>query len=141
MNGEEEKGLVLFDGVCNFCNNSINFIIRHDKNDRFRFAPLQSETGKKTLVKFGLQDTKIESVVLVENGKCYTKTTAALRIAKKLDRLYPLCFYAFIWIPPFLRNIAYDIIAKYRYAWWGKRDACMIPSPELRKKFVDTVIS
>ncbi|GAB4132791.1 MAG: thiol-disulfide oxidoreductase DCC family protein [Bacteroidia bacterium] len=130
-----DKSIVLFDGVCNFCNNSINFIIRNDVKDRFRFAPLQSELGKKIQQQFHLDDEQLSSVILIENNKIYTKTTAALRIAKKLKGLWPL-MYAFIIIPYPVRDIAYNIIAKYRYKWWGQKDACMIPTPEIRNKFI-----
>lgn len=139
MSQEENHAVVLFDGVCNFCNNSINFIIRHDKRDYFRYAPLQSPLGQKMLGEHGLDKKEITSVILFENGKLYTKTSAALRIAKKLNAGWPLFFYLFIWIPPFIRNVVYDIIARNRYRWWGKKDSCMIPSPDVRKKFLDTV--
>ncbi len=132
----DQHALVLFDGVCNFCNDRINFIIRHDKKNHFRFAPLQSETGKKVLRENGRDDTDPDTFILVENGKIYDRTTAALRIARKLDGLWPL-LYAFIIVPPFIRDVAYRIIAKNRYKWWGKQESCMIPTPEVRKKFVD----
>lgn len=137
---QENHPLVLFDGVCVFCNNSINFIIRKDTRDHFRFAPLQSPLGQKMLADHGLKDQRIESVVLFENGKVYMKTSAALRIAKKLKGGWPLFFYCFIWIPPFIRNVVYDIIARNRYRWWGKKDSCMVPTPDVRKKFVDTAV-
>jgi predicted DCC family thiol-disulfide oxidoreductase YuxK len=133
---EGSHALVLFDGVCNFCNERINFIIRHDKKNYFRFAPLQSETGKKVLRENGRDDTDPDTFILVENGKIYDRTTAALRIAKKLNGAWPL-MYAFIVVPPFIRDVVYRIIAKNRYKWWGKKESCMIPTPEVRKKFVD----
>lgn len=135
MSEKEQHALVLFDGVCNFCNNSINFIIRHDKRDYFRFAPLQSPTGEKLVAENGLAGHNLDSVILSENGKVYTKTSAALRIARRLNGLWPLLF-AFIIVPPFIRDIVYNIIAKNRYRWWGKKDACMIPTPDVRKKFI-----
>lgn len=139
MSNQEKHAIVLFDGVCVFCNNSINFIIRKDAKDYFRYSPLQSELGKKILAENGLASEKIDSVILLENGKLFTKTSAALHIAKNLKGGWPICFYCFIWIPPFIRNIVYDIIAKNRYRWWGKKDSCMVPTPEIRKKFLDTV--
>lgn len=135
MNDLNSKGVVLFDGVCNFCNSSVNFIIRHDKKDFFRFTPLQSEIGIKISEKYNLDSGNLKSVILVEKGRIYTKTTAALRIAKQLSGGWPL-LYAFIIIPAPIRDVVYNIIAKYRYKWWGERDACMIPTPEIRKKFL-----
>lgn len=132
----DQHALVLFDGVCNFCNDRINFIIKHDRKNYFRFAPLQSETGKKVLRENGRDDQDPDTFILVENGKIYDRTTAALRIAKKLNGLWPL-LYAFIIVPPFIRDVAYRIIAKNRYRWWGKKESCMIPTPEVRRKFVD----
>jgi predicted DCC family thiol-disulfide oxidoreductase YuxK len=135
MSESEKKGIVLFDGVCNFCNRSINFMIRHDKNDYFRFAPLQSSTGEELMRKNGMETAKPDSVVLYEKGKLYTKTSAALRIARRLNGAWPL-LYAFIVVPPFFRDIVYTIIARNRYRWWGKTEACMVPTPEVRRKFI-----
>jgi len=127
--------IVLFDGVCNFCNNSINFIIRRDKKDLFRFAPLQSELGEELKRKYSIPEKFMDSVILIENGKVYFKTTAALRIARRLGGGWPL-MYGFIIVPPFIRDIVYNIIAKNRYKWWGQRESCMIPTPEVRRKFI-----
>lgn len=135
MNELNSKGVILFDGVCNFCNSSVNFIIRHDKKDYFRFTPLQSEIGMKISEKYNLDSGNLKSVILVDKGKIYTKTTAALRIAKQLSGAWPV-LYVFIIVPPPIRDVVYNIIAKYRYKWWGERDACMIPTPEIRKKFL-----
>ncbi|MCK6638569.1 MAG: thiol-disulfide oxidoreductase DCC family protein [Bacteroidia bacterium] len=135
MNDLNSKGVVLFDGVCNFCNSSVNFIIRHDKKDFFRFTPLQSEIGIKISEKYNLDSGNLKSVILVEKGRIYTKTTAALRIAKQLSGGWPL-LYAFIIVPAPIRDVVYNIIAKYRYKWWGERESCMIPTPEIRKKFL-----
>ncbi len=135
MNELNSKGVVLFDGVCNFCNSSVNFIIRHDKKDYFRFTPLQSEIGMKISEKYNLDSGNLKSVILVDKGKIYTKTTAALRIAKQLSGAWP-ALYIFIIVPAPIRDVVYNIIAKYRYKWWGERDACMIPTPEIRKKFL-----
>jgi predicted DCC family thiol-disulfide oxidoreductase YuxK len=131
----EKHAIVLFDGVCNFCNDRINFIIRHDKKDYFRFAALQSDIGKKILADHGINMPDPDTFILVENGKTYDRTTAALRIVKHLSGLWPM-LYAFIIVPPFIRDIVYRIIAKNRYKWWGERESCMIPTPEVRKKFL-----
>jgi len=127
--------IVLFDGVCNFCNSSVNLIMKHDKKNIFKFAALQSEKGGELQKKFGLNPKDLSSFILVEEEKYFTKTTAALRVAKHLGFPWKLS-YIFIIIPPFIRNISYNIIAKYRYKWFGKRDACRIPTPEEKEKFL-----
>ncbi|MCI0472200.1 MAG: DCC1-like thiol-disulfide oxidoreductase family protein, partial [Ignavibacteria bacterium] len=120
------KAVVLFDGVCNFCNASVNFIIDRDKNDYFRFASLQSEDGIKILYQFGLDSTNLTTLILVEGEKYFVKSSAALRIAGRLKFPWNL-FAIFLVIPPFIRNPVYDLIAHNRYKWLGKRDACRIP--------------
>jgi predicted DCC family thiol-disulfide oxidoreductase YuxK len=132
---EDNKSLLLFDGVCNLCNSSVQFILLRDKKDRFRFASLQSDYGQNLLREHNLPTESFNSLVLVENGKVYQKSTAALRIARKLKGLWPLLF-AFIIIPPFIRNFVYDIIAKNRYRWFGKKEECMLPRPEWKQKFL-----
>lgn len=127
--------VILFDGVCNFCNSSINFIIRHDKKNRFHFAPLQSEPGTAIIKQHNLPEEFLSSVILIEDGKAYVKSTAALRIARRLNGGWPL-FYGFIILPPFCRDWVYNIIARNRYKWWGKKESCMVPTPEVRKKFL-----
>ncbi|NHB69998.1 DUF393 domain-containing protein [Bacteroidales bacterium M08MB] len=128
------KSIILFDGVCNLCNASVQFIIKRDKGDYFRFAALQSETGKAIANKYDVSDNA-SSVILIENEKKYTESTAALKIAKKLSGLWPL-LYLFIIIPPPIRNSIYRIIAKNRYRWFGKKDECMVPPPEQTHKFI-----
>jgi len=127
------SAIILFDGVCNFCDGSVNFIIEHDKKNYFKFAPLQSEAGQKYVEKFGL--SAIDSVILVENDKTYTHSTAALKVAKHLSGIWSL-FYAFIIIPKPVRDFFYKLFAKYRYELFGKKDECMIPTPEVRAKFL-----
>lgn len=106
-----------------------------DKYDLFRFAALQSDTGIELQKKLGIDPTDLQSIILIEGNRYFKKTTAALRIAKDLTFPYYL-LYPLIIIPPFIRNIAYNIIAKYRYKWFGKKDACRIPTPEERAKFL-----
>ncbi len=130
-----DTAILLFDGVCNLCNSSVNFIIKHDKKNYFQFASIQSETGQELLKKHNINASTTDSVVLIENNKYYIKSTATLRIAKHLDGLYPL-LYAFIIIPSFIRNVVYDLIARNRYKWFGKRETCMIPTDEIRSKFI-----
>jgi len=127
------KAIILFDGVCNFCNSSINLTIRNDKKGYFQFAPLQSEVAKQLLGEITL--TMPESVILIEDGKLYRHSTAALRIAKKLDGLWPL-FYGLIIIPKPLRDVIYRFIAKRRYKWFGKTEACMVPTKEVKSRFL-----
>ncbi|RKQ49860.1 putative DCC family thiol-disulfide oxidoreductase YuxK [Roseivirga pacifica] len=128
--------MLLFDGVCNLCNGAVNFIIDHDPKGHFKFAALQSDFGQEKLKELGYNQQDFDSLVLLSEDKVYKKSSAALRIAKKLSGLYPL-LYVFIIIPPFIRHGVYDIIAKNRYKWWGKRDSCRMPTPELRARFVD----
>ncbi len=132
-NTEGFEAIVFFDGVCNFCNSSINFIIRNDKKGYFHFAALQSETAARLIPEINLEVP--ESVVLKEGLKIYTKSTAALRIAKRMDGLWPV-FYLFIIIPKFLRDPLYDIIGRNRYRWFGKKESCMIPGPDIRSRFI-----
>lgn len=133
MDVGEGKAIVLFDGVCNLCSNSVQFIIKRDRSDRFRFASLDSETGKELLRTHGV---KADSIVLVEDGKAYLRSTAALRIARKLSGAYPLLYLAIL-IPEFIRDNIYTIIAKNRYRWFGKHSECWLPLPHLKQKFLN----
>lgn len=127
--------IILFDGVCNLCNSSVNFIIDRDKKNIFKFAALQSETGQKFLNKFGMDQNDFDSVVLVDENKFYSKSSAALKIVKEFPFLWK-ALYIFIIIPAPLRNFFYDLVAKNRYNWFGKKDSCRMPSPELKNKFL-----
>lgn len=129
-----KQAIILFDGVCNFCNDWVNFIIEHDSKNHFKFAPLQSEIAEKLLAKYNV-DKETDSVILIEDGKAYTYSTAALRIARNLDGIWSL-FYNLLLVPKFIRNFFYKILAKYRYKLFGKKDECMIPTPEIRRKFL-----
>lgn len=129
------SAIVLFDGVCNFCNGSVNFIIEHDKANYFKFAPLQSEIGQNLLEKHGIDKNEIDSVILIEDEMSYMYSTAALRIARKLDGIWS-SFYIFRFVPSFIRDFAYKLFAKYRYKLFGKQDACMLPTPEIRARFL-----
>jgi len=131
----QEHDVLLFDGVCNLCNSSVNFIIDRDPKQHFRFAALQSDYGQEKLKELGFNQESFDSLVLLSNGKVYRKSSAALRIAKKLNGLWP-ALYLFIIVPPFIRNAVYDLIGKNRYRWWGKRDSCRMPTPELKQRFV-----
>ena len=127
--------IILFDGVCNLCNSSVNFIIDHDKRNDFRFASLQSEAGQDLLKKFHLNVKDFDSIILVENGKHYERSSAVLKIVKKFPGLWKL-LYLFIIVPKPLRDFVYDIIADNRYKWFGKKESCRVPTPELKEKFL-----
>ena len=132
----KDKQLILFDGICNLCNASVLYVIKHDKANRFMFAPLQSEVGKQIIQKFNVDPTKTDSILLYSEEKGLTvKSTAALHIAKHLSFPRSLMTVFFI-VPTFIRNWVYDFVAKNRYKWYGKKDACMIPTPELKAKFL-----
>lgn len=129
------SSIILFDGVCNLCNASVQFVIKHDTDARFSFASLQSDSGQKLLEQYHLQQTDFNSFVLIENQRVYTKSTAALMVAKRLNGLIKL-FYGFIIVPVFIRDAVYSLVAKNRYKWFGKKDSCMIPTPALQSKFL-----
>lgn len=132
----KHKELILFDGVCNLCNSSVLYVIKHDKTDRFRFAPLQSDIGQLIISKYNLDTSKTDSILLYSNNNGLAiKSTAALKIARHLGFPQNLMSIFFI-VPPFIRNWVYDYIAKNRYKWYGKKEACMIPTPELKAKFL-----
>jgi predicted DCC family thiol-disulfide oxidoreductase YuxK len=129
--------IILFDGVCNLCNNAINFVITHDKHKTFKFAPLQSAAGQLLIKERGIDTTQVDSIILVDVGSAYyIKSDAALKIAKNLDGAYS--YLSYLKVFPFgLRNKVYDYIAKNRYKWYGKKDSCMMPTPELKSRFLD----
>ena len=127
--------IVLFDGVCNFCNASVNFVIEHDKAGYFKFAPLQSEIGEGMIEKYGIDTTKTDSLIVVDNDRAYTHSSAALKIARQLDGVWSWA-YAFVVIPKPIRDLAYKVFAKHRYRLFGKQDACMITTPEIRARFL-----
>ncbi len=135
MNRTSEKKIILFDGVCNLCNSSINFVIKRDRKDVFRFTALQEEVGRGLIDKYGIDPSNTDSIILIENNKAYIKSSAALRIAKSMSGGYPLLFI-FMVIPKFIRNWVYDFVARNRYKWYGKKESCMIPTPELKAKFL-----
>jgi predicted DCC family thiol-disulfide oxidoreductase YuxK len=132
----QDNKIILFDGVCNLCNSSVQFIIKHDKKDSFRFASLQSDLGREIVNHIGFDVTKTDSIVLYEPGKAYyTKAQAAFKIAQELSGIYRL-LGLFSSLPQFITNTFYDYIAKNRYKWYGKKESCMLPSTELKDKFL-----
>ena len=128
--------VVLFDGVCNLCNGSVRFVIERDPHKHFQFAPLQSETA--TTLIGGTADPLAmpDSIVLVDDGRLYVRSTAALRIARRLRFPWPL-IWVFMAVPRPLRDWVYDVIARHRYGWFGKRDTCMVPTKEIRDRFLE----
>ena len=132
----QNKTVILFDGVCNLCNSAINFVIDKDKNNTFHFASLQSEFGQALLAHFEKDTSDFDSMIVYENGKIKTKSTAALRIAAGLSGSWKF-LNVFRVVPSFLRNALYNLIAKNRYKWFGKKNECRIPTPELKAKFIE----
>jgi predicted DCC family thiol-disulfide oxidoreductase YuxK len=129
------KKIILFDGVCNFCNWSVQFVMNRDAQKQFYFASLQSDTGQALLERVGLKDSDIDSVVFIQGEKAYVKSSAALKIAGQLDGWVKV-LGIFRIIPSFISDFVYDIIAANRYRWFGKREHCMIPSKEQRAQFL-----
>ncbi len=127
--------LILFDGVCNLCTHSVQFVIQRDAKQQFRFASIQSDLGQKVLQQYGLSTTKINTVVLLNNNQIYTHSTAALHIAQHLGGLWQLASLA-LWIPAPLRDIVYTFVAQNRYRWFGKQESCWLPTPELKNRFL-----
>lgn len=128
--------VILFDGVCNYCNAMINFIIKQDKKKKYLFATLQSNAGQKILQQWHLPVDSFESFLILDKGKLYSKSTAALRLYNQLPWYWK--WTQLFWIfPRFFRDGIYNIIAKNRYKWFGKKDECMVPTPELRERFLD----
>ncbi|HUB78122.1 MAG TPA: DCC1-like thiol-disulfide oxidoreductase family protein [Bryobacteraceae bacterium] len=130
MPGDER--IVLFDGVCNLCNGLVQFVLKRDARRRFRFASLQSEAARRALQ----GEPPAETIVLIERGKTHLKSAAALRIARGLRFPWPL-LYGLVVVPRPLRDMIYDWVARHRYAWFGKRESCMLPSPQMRGRFLD----
>lgn len=131
-----KNAILLFDGECNLCNGTVQFVIKRDKKAKIKFASLQSEAGKQIMQQFNIPTEYIDSIILVENNKVFYKSTAALRLSKKMDGLWPL-IYIFIIIPAFIRNFVYDYIARYRIKWFGKADTCWVMTPDLKSRFLN----
>ena len=132
----ESKPIILFDGVCNLCNSSVQFVIQHDRANKFLFAALQSQTGQALLQQYNLPQQGFDSFVLIQNEKVFLKSTAALHVAKQLNGPAKL-LYGFIIVPAFIRNTVYNFIAKNRYKWFGKKESCMMPTPTLQSRFLN----
>ena len=131
--------IILFDGVCNFCNGMVNFVIKRDKSATLKFSTLQSETGQNLLTANNFQDPDLRSFVFIEKGELYTRSTAALKVSKYMNGLWPL-MNGFIIVPKFIRDGIYNWIAKNRYHWFGKKEVCMVPTPELQSRFLNDMV-
>ena len=129
------KPIILFDGICNLCNNAVQFIIRHDSDEKFLFASLQSEFGQQLIKQYNLPSENFNSFVLLQGNKVFNKSTGALKVAKELKGAWRL-LYIFIVVPKFIRDAVYAWIANNRYKWFGKKDACMTPTPQLKARFL-----
>ena len=133
----KNKKIILFDGICNLCNDVVLKVIKYDKKNIFLFSSLQSKIGKEITDHLGIEISKIDSIILYEPGVSYDiKSTAALKIIQDFKGIWSLTYILFLF-PEGFRNLIYDYIAKNRYKWFGKKEKCMIPSSELKEKFLD----
>lgn len=130
------KQIILFDGVCNLCNASVQFVLRRDKKAKFVFAALQTDTAKKLLQNTPKYITDLHSIVLIKNGKIYDESTAALHLARELSGAWPLLYYLFIWWPKIIRDGLYKFVAKRRYKWFGIQSSCSIPDVTYQDRFI-----
>jgi len=137
MDIPKNKKIILFDGICNLCNDVVLKVIKYDKKNIFLFSSLQSKIGKEITDHLGIEISKIDSIILYEPGVSYDiKSTAALKIIQDFKGIWSLTYILFLF-PEGFRNLIYDYIAKNRYKWFGKKEKCMIPTPELKEKFLD----
>lgn len=129
------KTIIIFDGVCNFCNGAVNFIIKRDCKALFKFVPLQSEIAQELMLKHQVQELGSDTFILIKNGQCFVRTNAALEVAKELDGIWFL-FGIFKLVPVFIRDYFYNLLAKNRYKLFGKQEYCMVPNKEIRDRFL-----
>lgn len=137
MATKTEKPVILFDGVCNLCEWSVQLVIRNDRKRLFRFASLQSEYAQRLLGQYDYQYDELSSVLLVTEGVVYRKSRAALQIARRMDGAWPLFYYLFFLVPATVADLVYDFIGNRRYRWFGKKQACWVPDEDLRSRFLD----
>jgi predicted DCC family thiol-disulfide oxidoreductase YuxK len=136
MTDTNNQKILYFDGICNLCAGAVQFVLKRNKKQNIFFASLQSKAGQEMLAHFGLPQTDFNSLVFVENGKMYQQSTGALCVARHLNAAWSLLFGLII-IPPFIRNAVYNWVAKNRYKWFGKKNECWLPTPDLKKRFLD----
>ncbi len=130
-----DSPIILFDGLCNFCNAAVNFVFKRDRHRKIHFAALQSEIGQQLLQQHHLSVTDLSSFVFIHNKQAHIKSTAALKVCRHLTGAWPL-LYGFILVPTLIRNGVYDFIARNRYRWFGKKASCMVPTAEMKSKFL-----
>jgi len=135
MKATTKKAIIFFDGVCNLCNSSVQFVLKHDKKHHFVFAALQSDVARDILLQYPTKITKKDSILLIQNNKIYSESTAALLIAKQFTGFWKVLQIFWI-VPKFIRDSFYQFIAKNRYRWFGKKDVCMIPSMKIKNRFL-----
>lgn len=135
MESSDQKSILLFDGICNLCNASVQFILKRDPKEQFIFASLQSDAAKNILLQYNLKNYSLNSLVLIEEGQLFQKSTAALKICRHLNWPWKL-FYVFILLPKILRDKVYEFVAKRRYRWFGKKDSCVLMIPEYKNRFI-----
>jgi predicted DCC family thiol-disulfide oxidoreductase YuxK len=134
---EFENPIILFDGVCNLCEHSVQFVIRNDRRARYRFAALQSPAAARILATHDYRHDGLSSVLLIADGAVHRKSRAALRILRHLDRPWPLLYYLFFWVPARVADPVYDFVGNRRYRWFGRKQSCWMPDPDLRRRFID----
>lgn len=132
----KEQPIILFDGVCNFCNSAVSFVLKRNEKKEILFCPLQTAAGQKLLEQYNLPVNDLESFIFIENGKAYTRSTAALKVCRHFRAIWPL-LYGFIIVPKFIRDGIYNWIAANRYKWFGVRQECMIPTPDIKARFLN----
>jgi len=132
----QDHPIILFDGVCNYCNGMVNFLIRHDRKKILRFAALQSKAGQELLQQYQLPTTAFDTFILIEQGKVYNRSTAGLRLYNKLPWYWQWTQVFWI-IPRFLRDAVYNLIARNRYKWFGKKEECMVPTEDVKSRFLE----
>ena len=136
MKKNTPQSLLLFDGVCNLCNSSVQYVIKHDKKQKFKFASLQSDAAKEILLQYKIKKTDLDSIILIYNDELYDKSSAILRLLKILGGFHSLGYIFIIIIPKSIRDVVYDYVARNRYKWYGKKESCMIPTIELKNRFL-----
>ena len=136
----QNKHIIVFDGICNLCNGSVRFILRHEQDSLFQFAALQSETGRSLLAWCGLPENFSDAVIYLENGKAHLGSTAALQIGRRLKFPWSMISSLGLWVPKIVRDWVYQQVAAHRYQWFGKREVCMVPTKELRFRFLPPVL-
>ena len=132
----EHRDIVIFDGVCNLCHGAVNFIINRDPHHRFVFTPMQSETAQSLIAHYGVEDEYSDTFFLIKNDRCYMKTDAALEITKALSGLWPL-LAIFTFLPRGIRDFFYQWLGRNRYALFGRRDSCILPTTSVLSRFID----